>query len=321
MGDLLRALFLISIAGVSIWMVQIKKLKPNLALVIVGLASIIDLLSIDAKYLNENNYQEVEEQETYFTPQPVNLEIAKDTGYYRVFDITNGVNGAFNGNAITSVFHASIGGYHAAKLSIYQDLIEKQLYKFPNCMPAINMLNTRYLIYADQNTGEKRYQYNPDAAGASWFVDSIQVEKNPASIMKALDSLNVKQKAIIETEFASKNIPTAGDSIWIVSNLNDEVNYQSQSTSDRFAVFSEVYYEKGWKAYVDGKETPIYKTNYVLRGIAVPAGKHDIRFEFKPDSYYKSQKLELVASGIIWLLLALSAFQLFKQNKENDKVA
>ena len=105
-----------------------------------------DLLTVDARYLSTTNYQEPEEYDQVFTPAPVNLEIAKDTTVYRVFDITNGVNTAFNGNAITSVYHQSIGGYHAAKLSIYQDLIEKQLYKFPDCRPVVNMLNTKKSI-------------------------------------------------------------------------------------------------------------------------------------------------------------------------------
>ena len=317
-GDLLRSLLFVLIAAATIWMTLSQKLKATWALAIIGVAGMIDLLSIDSKYLNEDNYQDTETYDQVFTPSPINKEIAKDTGYYRVFDLSNGVGTAFNGNAITSVYHKSIGGYHAAKLSIYQDLIEKQLYRFPNCMPTVNMLNTRYIIFQDPSSGQMTYQQNPDAAGACWFVDSVLTEKDPSKLMKALDSLDIKHLALVEEDVKQAGAASAGDSIWIVNNLNDEVNYHAKSSADRFAVFSEVFYKHGWKAYVDGKETPIYKTNYVLRGAVIPAGDHDIKFVFRPDSYYKSQQLEMIASGIIWLLLAFSAFSSFKASKKHD---
>ena len=317
-GDLLRSLLFVLIAAATIWMTLSQKLKATWALAIIGVAGMIDLLSIDSKYLNEDNYQDTETYDQVFTPSPINKEIAKDTGYYRVFDLSNGVGTAFNGNAITSVYHKSIGGYHAAKLSIYQDLIEKQLYRFPNCMPTVNMLNTRYIIFQDPSSGQMTYQQNPDAAGACWFVDSVRTEKDPSKLMKALDSLDIKHLALVEEDVKQAGAASAGDSIWIVNNLNDEVNYHAKSSADRFAVFSEVFYKHGWKAYVDGKETPIYKTNYVLRGAVIPAGDHDIKFVFRPDSYYKSQQLEMIASGIIWLLLAFSAFSSFKASKKHD---
>jgi len=317
-GDLLRSLLFVLIAAGTIWMTLSQKLKATWALAIIGVAGMIDLLSIDAKYLNEANYQDTETYDQVFTPSPINNAIAKDTGYYRVFDLSNGVGTAFNGNAITSVYHHSIGGYHAAKLSIYQDLIEKQLYRFPNCMPTVNMLNTRYIIFQDPSSGQMTYQQNPDAAGACWFVDSIRTEKDPSKLMKALDSLDIKHLALVEEDVKQAGAASSGDSIWIVNNLNDEVNYHAKSTTARFAVFSEVFYKHGWKAYVDGKETPIHKTNYVLRGAIIPAGEHDIKFVFRPDSYYKSQQLEMVASGIIWLLLASSAFTSFKASQKND---
>jgi len=317
-GDLLRSLLFVLIAAGTIWMTLSQKLKATWALAIIGVAGMIDLLSIDAKYLNEANYQDTETYDQVFTPSPINNAIAKDTGYYRVFDLSNGVGTAFNGNAITSVYHHSIGGYHAAKLSIYQDLIEKQLYRFPNCMPTVNMLNTRYIIFQDPSSGQMTYQQNPDAAGACWFVDSIRTEKDPSKLMKALDSLDIKHLALVEEDVKQAGAASSDDSIWIVNNLNDEVNYHAKSTTARFAVFSEVFYKHGWKAYVDGKETPIHKTNYVLRGAIIPAGEHDIKFVFRPDSYYKSQQLEMVASGIIWLLLAFSAFTSFKASQKND---
>jgi hypothetical protein len=303
LSDFLRSFFYVSIAAAAIWLFIKKYIKASIALAIIGLFSLIDLFSIDTKYLSEKNFQDKEENDQTFVPALHNIEISKDTGYYRVFDLTQGVQSAFNGNNLSSAFHQSIGGYHAAKLSIYQDLIEKQLYKFPNCMPVINMLNTKYIIFTNQQTGQPTYQVNKDAAGSCWIVGAVRTEKNPSKVMSGLDNLKIKDTAIVEADLTMKIARNSGDSVWLVKNDHDRVYYQSNSSSNNFAVFSEVYYKKGWKAFVDGKETPIYKTNYVLRGLEIPAGKHDIKFEFKPDSFYKTVPLASGANAVIWLLL------------------
>ena len=121
----------------------------------------IDVFGINTKYLNENNYQDAAEYENNFTPSPADLQILKDTSYYRVLNVSQGISAAFNGGALSSYFHKSIGGYHPAKLSIYQDLIERQLYNFPNCMPVINMLNAKYVIQQNPQNGQ------PYQAGAT----------------------------------------------------------------------------------------------------------------------------------------------------------
>jgi uncharacterized membrane protein YfhO len=320
LSDIFRSLFFVLIAAIAVWLFLKKHINALVAISIIGILSLIDLFSIDSKYFNATNFQEKEENESSFIPAQHNIEISKDTGYYRVLDISNGISAAFNGNALTSVFHQSIGGYHAAKLSIYQDLIENQLYNFPNCMPAINMLNTKYIILRDQQTGQIKYQLNPDAAGACWLVSTVKTIENPAKVMSSLDSLKIKDEAIIETEVKNKIITkTAGDSIWLVRNDHDNVYYQSSNIANSFAVFSEVYYQYGWKAYIDGKETPIYKTNYVLRGMEIPAGKHEIKFEFRPESYTKSVPVAITASGIIWLLLGLSIFKNIKKDQKDLK--
>jgi hypothetical protein len=315
-GDFIRSLIFVLIAAVTLWLFMKKKIKVTIALLVIVLFSMIDLLFIDSKYLNSSNYQDPTEYEQNFSASPVNLEILKDTTTYRVFDISNGVETAFNGNALTSVFHHSIGGYHAAKLSIYQDLIEKQLYKFPNCTPAIDMLNTKYIIFRDPKTNQVTYQLNPNAAGACWLVDNVSTIKDPAKVMSSLDSLKIRTEAVIETELTTKVGPNIiGDSIWVLNNNNDGINYQSNTSGNRFAVFSEVYYKKGWKAYIDGKETNIYKTNYVLRGIIIPAGKHEIKFEFKPTSYATGVPIAITASGIIWLLMITNLVLAIKKRK------
>ena len=315
-GDLMRSLIFILIAAGAIWLYLKNKLNATVTLAVVGIASMIDLFSIDSKYLNESNYQEEEEYSQTFTAAPHNIEIAKDTGYYRVLDVSNGISAAFNGYANPSVFHQNIGGYHAAKLSIYQDLIEKQLYKFPNCAATLDMLNTKYIIFRDPQSNQMTYQVNPNAAGACWLVDSVSTIKDPAKVMSSLDSLKIQTTAVIETELKTNIVNNqSGDSIWLINNDHDRIYYQSNTTGSRFAVFSEVYYKQGWKAYIDGKETDIYKTNYVLRGIVIPSGKHDIKFEFKPDSYSKGVPVAIAASGMIWLLLLGSLFMAYKDNK------
>ena len=315
LNDLLRSLFYVVLGSIVLWLATRKKINVNMAMGIIIILSMIDLLSIDAKYLNDTNYQEPNEYDQVFTPSPINLAIAKDTSTYRVFDITNGVETAFNGNALTSVFHHSIGGYHAAKMSIYQDLIEKQLYKFPNCMPTINMLNTKYIIFKEPSSGQLTYQINPEAAGPCWLVDEVKTERNPSKIMSHLDSLPIKKTAIIEEDIKTKTSSQVGDSIWLVSNQNDQVNYKSKTAGERFAVFSEVFYKHGWKAYVDGKEVPIYKTNYVLRGAYVPAGNHDIKFEFKPDAYYKGEWIGILANAAVWALLLLAGIMEYRKSR------
>ena len=315
-NDFIRSLIFVLIGAVTLWLFMKKKIKVTIALLVIISFSMFDLLFIDSKYLNESNYQDPTEYEQNFSASPANLEILKDTSNYRVLDISNGVENAFNGNALTSVFHQSIGGYHAAKLSIYQDLIEKQLYKFPNCNPTIDMLNTKYIIYREPKTNQTTYQLNPNAAGACWLVNNVSTIKDPAKVMSSLDSLKIKTDAIIETELATKiSNSTIGDSIFVLNNDNDRINYQSNTSGTRFAVFSEVYYKKGWKAYIDGKETSIYKTNYVLRGIIIPEGKHDIKFEFKPSSYKKGVPIAVTASGIIWLLMITNLVIIFKKRK------
>jgi uncharacterized membrane protein YfhO len=133
--------------------------------------------------------------------------------------------------------------------------------------------------------------------------------------MSLLDSLAIQKTAIVEEEIKTKTSSQVGDSIWLVSNQNDLVNYKSSAKGERFAVFSEVFYKHGWKAYVDGKEVPIYKTNYVLRGAYIPAGNHDIKFEFKPDAYYKGEWIGIVANAAVWALLLLAGIMEYRKSR------
>lgn len=304
-ADLLRSILFIAAAATLLWLAVKDKLKPLYVMIALILLGSFDLLTIDKRYLNDNNFQEQETlNDNNFRPTPVDLEILKDTTRPRVFNLT----GDPFADAITSYHHRSVGGYHPAKLSIYEDLLNFQLRKQPFNMQVLDMLNTKYFIVPNQqNNGQPALQVNPNALGHAWFVKQINYTADPAATMKAMDHFNPKDTAIVETKF-KKDItfePVADSTARIrqVYNDNDEIKYQSSSKTNQFAVFSEVFYDRGWKATIDGKEAPIVQTNYVLRGVAIPAGDHTIMFEFKPASYYNSVKAAVGASVFIWLLL------------------
>jgi uncharacterized membrane protein YfhO len=279
-----------------------KVINQTILLIGFGILSMIDLFQVNLKYLKSDSFIEATENENAFALSPIDIALKKDTTQYRVLDMRGGINNAFNGGAIVAYNHKTVGGYHAAKLSIYQDLIENQWYKFPNCMPTMNMLNTKYVISGNL---ENDTIPNKDALGNVWFVKGIQFEKGPAEVMQRLDNFNPKDTAIIEQKDKIESLNNLESdenaSIALVNNKNDEINYTSSSTKKQFAVFSEIYYNLGWKAYIDNVETPIVKTNYVLRGLVVPAGNHAIRFEFKPTTIKNSIIASTFASILLWL--------------------
>jgi hypothetical protein len=320
LGSLLRSLLFIAGAAVIAALAIKGKLHSLVMLVLIGALSLIDLIGIDLQYLNNDRYQDQEDAQAAATPSAADQAIMQDKGYYRVFDLRMGVRNITN-NASTCLFHLSLGGYSPAKLSIYQDLIEHQLYQFPNCQPVLNMLNAKYTIQPGQ-AGRDSAVMNPGALGAAWFVRSVKFAPIAPGVMDALTGLDTRDTAVVFDADRSRvqydtlagpamSVPdrmdpikaAAGDSIQLVKNDNDEMEYRSASSGKRFAVFSEIYYDRGWKAYIDGAETPIIRTNYALRGLSVPAGTHTIRFVFHPASYYTGQKVQAVASSIMVLLL------------------
>lgn len=305
-GDLLRTLFYCVVAAAGVYLLIKQKIKPLYIIAVIGVFAMIDVFGINTKYLNAENYQDAAEYENVFTPTAADQQILKDTSYYRVLNLTQGISNAFNAGALTAYFHKSVGGYHPAKLSIYQDLIENQFYKFPNCMPAINMLNTKYLIMPDPQTGQAMVQENPNALGAAWLVKSISFKNGPAEIMKSISDFNPSETAILDTKDQTRVGAIQYDStarIQLIKNENDAATYQFSASKPQFAVFSEIFYDAGWKAFVDGKESAILQTNYVLRGMEVPAGSHTIEFKFEPASYAIGSKAAVGSSILIWLLL------------------
>ena len=319
-GDLLRFLLFVLLIAALLFLYFKKVFNQTVLLVGFGILSLIDLFQVNIKYLKSENFIETTENETAFALTPIDIALKKDTSNYRILDLRSGnIGNAFNGGALVAYHHKTVGGYHPAKLSIYQDLIENQWYKFPNCAPTMNMLNTKYVLSGNMANDTIP---NKAALGNAWFVKGIQYEKGPNEVMHRLDNFNPKDTAIIEQKDkidALSNINFDENAkIALVYNNNDELSYTSSATQKQLAVFSEVYYKLGWKAYIDNQETPIVKVNYVLRALVVPAGNHSIRFEFKPESIINAQKASTAASLLLWVLLIGLGFTSFKQVKKNS---
>jgi len=292
LDSMLRSLVFASITLLLIWLYVTKKvefLKYKVVLIMLAFLSLVDLMSVNSTYLSSDSFNEKEDtNETILKAQAADVEIQKDKTDYRVLDLRSGnISSVFNGGAITAYFHKTIGGYHPAKLSLTQDLIENQLYNFPNCMPSVNMLNTKYII--DE---QGRSIPNPEALGSAWFVKGIQWAKDPTAEMNALTNLNAKDTAVMnivnQKSITGLNQFDTTSIIKLISKSNDVLQYQAITKNTQLAVFSEIYYDKGWKAYIDNKEAPILKSNYLLRSLLIPAGSHTVKFEFKPESYYSN---------------------------------
>jgi uncharacterized membrane protein YfhO len=288
-----------------------------LATILLAIVCFADIIMVSDRYLSKENFVPKEDFSGERTPTAADNQILADKGQFRVF---NQMGGDPFQDAQTSYFHNSVGGYSPVKLGLYQDIITHQLSK--GNFPAFNMLNTKYIIAQNPQNGQAMVQQNPNAAGNVWFVKNIKNVKNANEEMLALDSLNVKETVVMDNrEKVFVTVEPKYDStakIKLIENKNDLINYESSAPTNQFAVFSEIYYPKGWKAYIDEKETPIVKVNYLLRGLSVPAGNHKIRFEFKPESYYLGNKLSLISGIISYLLLFGGIFLLYKQANKKD---
>lgn len=318
-SDLIRTIIFIAGAVALLWFAIQQKLKTMYALIAILVLSSADLFTVGKRYLSEKNFQDAEVvNESQFAPTPIDQQILSDTTKPRVLNLTTDPYT----DAITAYHHRSVGGYHPAKLSIYNDLIQFQLNKQPMNIGVLNMLNTRYFIVPNPQNGQPGLQVNPAALGHVWFVKGIQYEKDPGAVMKAMNQFSPADTAIVEEQYKA-SIPFAPEfdstaNITQVLNDNDLIRYRSNSTRNQFAVFSEIFYDRGWKATIDGKEAPIVKVNYVLRGLAIPAGNHEIVFEFKPASYYNSAKIAVITSAPIWILLVLAAFFSLRKKREDQ---
>lgn len=317
LSDYLRSLLFILIAAGALWLYLKNKLKQNVLFIGLALISFVDLYLLGTKYLNKMSFTNKEAYNSEEFPlSPADQQILNDKDpNYRVLDFSTNT---FE-DAKTSYHHKSIGGYHAAKLGIYDDLIAHQFFTAEGGlnMGVVNMLNAKYII---QNQGNQKVALqNPDALGNAWFVKgTIQVD-GPVAEMKALTNLNTRDTAVIDKKYAGKlSGIIAADSVSTIkmtSFNNDTIVYESNAGGNHLAVFSEVYY-RDWNAYIDGAQVDILKANYVLRALPVPAGKHKIEFRFEPTLFFLSNKISTITNWLIFiLLLGALAYELTKKKK------
>jgi hypothetical protein len=311
-GDLLRTLLFMAAAVALVALVVKKKISPLVATVALTILSLVDIIGVDKRYLNYDDFREKEEVTDAFTPSAADNQILKDPDHanFRVFN----QNGNFTNESVTSYHHNSIGGYHPAKLGLYQDLIENQIGK--GNMGVLNMLNTKYFIGQGQN-GQPIAQLNPGAFGPCWLVKGIKFVNSVNNEMLALDSTNLRDTAVVNESFKAsiKQLPVADSlaSIQISERQNDKITYAFNASAPQFAVLSEIYYNRGWNAYLDGQKADYVKTNYALRGIAIPAGKHTVEFKFEPTAYKTGNAISFWGVVLIYLILAVALFLLFKK--------
>lgn len=308
LGSIVRSLLFISAAALVLGLYIRRKIRrPALLLTLVGALCFADLMATDLKYLNYGNYQEKEEYQENFAPSEGDKEVAQDKSYYRVLDLRDTANNTLSYGAMTAYFHNSIGGYHAAKLRVYEDLINHQLVNYPMCQPVINMLNTKYILRRNI-AGEDFVYQNTNCLGPAWFVDSLRFVQKPKAVMDSLTHFQPGQEAILfaadRNKVAFDPGPDTSAHIKMLNNDNDVITYVSESKKRRFAVFSEVFYQRGWKAWVDDRESPIIRTNYALRGLSLPPGRHVIRMVFHPLSYYLGRQMQWMATILLLLLFA-----------------
>jgi hypothetical protein len=309
MGDAFRSLVLILLAGAAIYF-NAKKISVLGFYAFIVIMVMIDMIGVDKRYLKDENY--VRERENQGFPMTgADQEILKDKSYYRVYNLNDPLN-----EARTSYFHNSLGGYHGAKLRRYQDLFDSCLSVQTNRFISdaqsgqldfqqyggLNMLNTKYIVFGEQRDNIIR---NPSANGPAWFVKEVVKVNTPAEELKRLCSIDTRSTAVVDVSKFS--IPAfsfdSASTITIKTHVPNKLVYETNATTDAFAVFSEIYYEKGWRAFIDGKETPIMRADYVLRALPVPSGKHEIEFRFEPKAYTTGNAVTSAASWLMLLVL------------------
>jgi hypothetical protein len=294
-----------------------KILNVKVFLAILIAANTFDLLYNGSKYLNKELYIDQEELlAKNFTPTQADKLILDDKDQH--FRVYNASNDAFT-ETRTSYFHRSIGGYHAAKLRNYQDIIET---KFDGklSLNVLNMLDTKYIIVpANTENGTPQVQKNDQALGAAWLVDSLVAVADQVEELKKIDSLDVASTAVITGDKNSikKYSKDSASFIKLKEYDNDQIIYDFKSNNAQFAVFSEIYYPAGWNAYVDGKSMPYSKVNYFLRGMEIPAGSHEITFKFEPEVYNRSSNIANL-SGWAFYIVVIGGISMFLINQRKS---
>ena len=309
--DLLRSLIYVALAAVLIWLYLKGTVKKNVFVIVLAGLLLFDLVGVAQRYVNADDFVRSRQVERPFQVSALDQQIQQDTDVFRVFDPSEGINGAR-----TSYFHKSLGGYHAAKPAKLQDLVEFHLYK--NNLQVLNMLNVKYVVQEDEESGQRFPGLNEDANGNAWFVEKLLPVLSADEEIQALDTFDSKKEALITSDVSPldyKKDSLAG--IQVVDHRPDFIQYRSENQNEGFAVFSEMHYPHGWKSFVDGKEVPHVRVNYALRGMKIPAGTHQIEFKFEPEVVKTGSKIALASNILLGLLLLGGLYIGFK--KPEDK--
>ncbi len=298
-SDAFRSLMYVLAVAAVIWAFVQSKMKHKVFIFSIGALIVFDLWGVAKRYLDKESFVSKRQYEANFKPRKVDRAILQDKDpNYRVFDLS--IN-TFNSSS-SSYFHKTVGGYHAAKLQRYQDMIDRYISKGNSAV--LNMLNTKYII-----TRDKKVQKNPSAYGNAWFVDLVKSVDNPNEEIDAVGTEDMHTTAVLlEKEFPGylDGFSNSGEgSVSLTKYKPNALTYESNANAEKFLVFSEVWYgpNKGWKSYIDGKETEHVRVDYLLRGMRVPAGKHKIEFRFEPKVFAIGEMISLICSLLIILSL------------------
>ena len=318
--DALRSLFFVLVGAGLIWALINKKMSPQIIFILLAVVILGDMWNIDRRYLNNDKFVEKNVLAQQFQPREVDQLIMRDTSHYRVFDLSSGSPFL---SSTPSYFHKSLGGYHAAKLKRYQELLDKQFNGAIN-EDVLDMLNTKYVITSDQTGQKQTIQNRETAAGNAWFVPKVTYVKNADQEMSAINSFDPRKEMIVSEEFKplidqNKIGFSANDFIRLTQYHPDRMIYEYSTGSDALAVFSEIWYKQGWNAYVDGQKIPYFRADYLLRAAQLPGGNHKLEFKFEPVSYYTGETISLIASILLVLALAFAIYREIRKPERDPK--
>jgi len=330
-ADAMRSFFFILAAFLAIYFDAHKKISPIAFYAFLILIITVDLAVVDKRYFTEDNYKRKRDN-SFFAITPSDQEMLKDKSYYRVYNLSYATGKGDNpfGEARTSYYHHSIGGYHGAKLRRYAEFYDscmvtqtqqflEQAQKgdtsFDN-LPAFNMLNVKYIVIGPQ---QEDILPNHSAFGNAWFVQDIIKTTDAVSELDQTCSSNTRRTAVINTsQFQVQNISSDSNAVIKLTDYTPKyLKYESESSANGLAVFSEIYYP-GWEATVDGKETSILRADYILRALEIPAGKHAIEFTFKPKAYIVGNKITSASSWLVLIVLLGSIYWTLRKDDEKE---
>jgi len=315
-NDVLRSLLFVLFIGMTLWLALKKKFSENIAIITIGALIIFDLVGVDRRSVNEENFITQRQYDQNFQITPIDEEIRKDDSYFRVIDLARGFN-----NSHTSYYFNSLNGYSAVQPRTIDDLYNQQIAQ--GNTEILNMYNVKYIL----QDGEKGMSIskNPEANGSAWFVNEIQYVPDYTAEFDALTKINTKNTVVMREALREElgNFQPQRDSSAMVLTKEVQPNrlvYQVENGSDGFMVFAENYYKNGWVATVDGVETSIFPVNYALRGIKVPAGAHEITMNFDPQ-VVKTGGMVMLGSSLLLLLLIVGGVYYTVKNRDTEAQA